>query len=236
MTEAEWLTATNPLKQLMYVRRTSPTLRTAEGRRKFRLFAVGCTRRIWPAMRQDAQCRAVEVAEQFADGEGTTDDLWSAWTAARISFPDTTRSTPLLDLLFSLCHPETWEAVKVWRRTSSAEFDAVRGNKPAAEKRQLGSLVRCIFGNPFRPVTFDPAWRTSDVLLLARGIYEERAFDRMPILADALQDAGCNSADILDHCRDANTFSAGEPPTGSPVAPSCHARGCWVVDLVLGKS
>jgi hypothetical protein len=82
------------------------------------------------------------------------------------------------------------------------------------------AYILCILGNPFRPVTFDPAWRTSDVVLLAQGIYEERAFERMPILADALQDAGCDNADILAHCRDASTP---------------HARGCWVVDLVLGK-
>jgi hypothetical protein len=69
--------------------------------------------------------------------------------------------------------------------------------------------------------TIDSAWRTSDVLALAKGIYEERAFDRMPILADALQDAGCTNDDILNHCRD----------TGTP-----HARGCWVVDLVLEKA
>jgi hypothetical protein len=66
----------------------------------------------------------------------------------------------------------------------------------------------------------DPAWRTTDVVALARGIYEERAFDRMPIMADALQEAGCDNEDILAHCRDTN-------------AP--HARGCWVVDLVLEK-
>ncbi|MBY0459710.1 MAG: hypothetical protein K2V38_20515 [Gemmataceae bacterium] len=81
--------------------------------------------------------------------------------------------------------------------------------------------MRDIFGNPFRPVALDPAWLTSDVLALARGIYDERAFDRMPILADALQDAGCNHDDILAHCRDANQV---------------HVRGCWVIDLVLGKS
>jgi hypothetical protein len=66
----------------------------------------------------------------------------------------------------------------------------------------------------------DPAWLTSDVVALARGIYEERAFDRMPILADALQDAGCDNDDVLTHCRDAS---------------ATHVRGCWVVDLVLGK-
>lgn len=68
--------------------------------------------------------------------------------------------------------------------------------------------------------TLDPAWRTSDVLTLAKGIYDDRAFDRLPILADALQDAGCTNDDVLSHCRNDTT----------------HARGCWVVDLVLGKS
>jgi hypothetical protein len=80
-------------------------------------------------------------------------------------------------------------------------------------------LTRCIFGNPFRPVRFVPRWRTSDVVGLAGAIYEGRAFDRMPMLADALMDAGCDSDDILSHC-------GGEGP---------HVRGCWAVDLVLGK-
>ncbi|VTU02814.1 Uncharacterized protein (Fragment) OS=uncultured bacterium PE=4 SV=1 [Gemmataceae bacterium] len=83
----------------------------------------------------------------------------------------------------------------------------------------LCRMAEDIFGNPFRVVAIDPQWLTSDVLALARGIYDERAFDRMPILADALQDAGCDSADVLDHCR----------------GPGPHVRGCWVVDLVLGK-
>ena len=79
--------------------------------------------------------------------------------------------------------------------------------------------LRCVFGKPFRPVAFDPRWRTSDVLGLARGIDDERGFDRLPILADALMDAGCDGEEILAHCR-----SDGQ-----------HVRGCWVVDLVLGK-
>jgi len=87
--------------------------------------------------------------------------------------------------------------------------------------KKRGHTLRDIFGNPFRPVAFAPAWRTSDVMLLAQGIYDERAFDRMPILADALQDAGCDSDDILNHCRD---------------TAQVHVRGCWVCDLVLGKS
>jgi len=79
------------------------------------------------------------------------------------------------------------------------------------------ALLRCLV-NPF-PGTFDPRWLTADTLGLARGIYEDRAFDRMPLLADALMDAGCDEDQILSHCR-----------TGGP-----HVRGCWVVDLVLDK-
>ena len=81
------------------------------------------------------------------------------------------------------------------------------------------NLIPDIFGNPFRSVIFPPSWRTSTAVALAAQMYESRDFSAMPILADALQDAGCDNADILDHCRH-------EGP---------HVRGCWVVDLVLGK-
>jgi hypothetical protein len=79
--------------------------------------------------------------------------------------------------------------------------------------------IRDIFGNPFRRVTLDPSWLTSTVVALAEGIYQEMAFDRMPILSDALMDTGCDNEDLLNHCR-----HAGE-----------HCRGCWVLDLILGK-
>jgi hypothetical protein len=85
------------------------------------------------------------------------------------------------------------------------------------------SLVRMlladIFANPFRPITLDSSWLTSTVVALATGIYNDRAFDRMPILADALQDAGCENEEILNHCR-------GEGP---------HVLGCWLLDLILKK-
>ncbi len=81
-------------------------------------------------------------------------------------------------------------------------------------------LLREIFGNPFRPVVADPRWLTETAVGIARGIYDDRAFERLPILADALQDAGCENADLLTHGRE----------------PGTHVRGCWVVDSVLGKS
>ena len=88
-----------------------------------------------------------------------------------------------------------------------------------AECRHL-ALVREIWGNPFRPVALDPLWLTFDVQALVRGIYDDKAFDRMPILADALQDGGCDSADVLNHCR----------------GPGPHVRGCWVLDVLLEKA
>jgi hypothetical protein len=93
-----------------------------------------------------------------------------------------------------------------------------KANKASEQECQAG-VIRCIFGNPFRPVTIDPCWSTRTVTALAQAIYTDRAFDRLPILADALEDAGCTAADILAHCR-----GSGE-----------HVRGCWVVDLLTGR-
>jgi hypothetical protein len=80
-------------------------------------------------------------------------------------------------------------------------------------------FIRCIFGNPFRPVALDPAWLTPNVAALARAIYTNRRFADMPILADALEEAGCTNDDVLGHCRSGQE----------------HVRGCWVVDLLTGR-
>jgi hypothetical protein len=95
------------------------------------------------------------------------------------------------------------------------------GPEFAAERagRQVAAVVRDIFGNPFRPVPFSPSWRTDTVITLARAMHESHDYSAMPILADALEDAGCTSADVLEHCR----------------GPGPHVRGCWVVDSVLAS-
>ena len=93
------------------------------------------------------------------------------------------------------------------------------GERHSNEALVQAGLLREIIGNPFRSPTFAPAWRSAAVIGIARAIYADRAFDRMPILADALQDAGCDHADVLEHCR----------------GPGPHVRGCWVVDLLRGK-
>jgi hypothetical protein len=80
-------------------------------------------------------------------------------------------------------------------------------------------LLRDIFPNPYRPPSLAPAWRTENVLAVARTMYEARDFTDLPVLADALAEAGCTAADVLDHCR----------------KPGLHVRGCWVVDGLLDR-
>jgi hypothetical protein len=87
------------------------------------------------------------------------------------------------------------------------------------ERPKQSDQLRDIFGNPFRPVALDQAWLTPTVTSLAQAIYADRAFDRLPILADALEDAGCTDSCNLEHCRGGRE----------------HCRGCWVVDLLTGR-
>ena len=105
---------------------------------------------------------------------------------------------------------------KSWVEDAVRWADFFAAMNPAASK---ATIIRDIFGNPFRPVALDPAWLTPTVVALASQLYESRDFGAMPILADALQDADCDNDAILDHCR----------------GPGPHVPGCWVVDLVLGK-
>ncbi|VTR95758.1 Uncharacterized protein (Fragment) OS=uncultured bacterium PE=4 SV=1 [Gemmata massiliana] len=109
-----------------------------------------------------------------------------------------------------------------WKRQpklSENDFLEATSRGSVAEQRVYCEQLKDIFGNPFRPVSFSPSWRSSTAVSLAAQVYESRDFGAMPILADALQDAGCENEDILSHCRGAGP----------------HVRGCWVVDLVLGK-
>jgi hypothetical protein len=117
------------------------------------------------------------------------------------------------------------DAAQIW----GAALNFARGglDAPTGVTEQVDRLVcgllREIFVNPFRPVAVDPSWlrwHDGTVAKVATTIYEERAFDRLPVLADALEEAGCRNADILNHCRQ----------------PGPHVRGCWVVDLLTGRN
>lgn len=132
--------------------------------------------------------------------------------AAKAAEAATRRSVAdIEDVLEAACAAAGHHAFKGFGKSKVAEHEAAD---------QCG-VIRDIFGNPFRPVTFDPGWRTEPAVALARRMYDAREFAAMPVLADALEDAGCDHPDILAHCRD---------PQG------VHVRGCWAVDLVLGKA
>ena len=215
MTEEKWLAAQNPLNLLLHVRRTSPGLRTRAGRRKFRLFACACAWRLPTIRSVEPYRRGVEAAEGVVEGTVTNDERMEVSREILTLPPHWDRT-----ITYQILRSPTWKAVTRWRRASHPDRDRDRGNSSIEEKRALADLVRCLFGNPFRPVAFDPAWRTSTAVTLASAAYDSRDFATLPILADALEDAGCTDAAVLAHCRD----------TGP------HARGCWVVDGLLGKS
>jgi hypothetical protein len=245
MSEEEWLECADLELMLNFLRDGD---RTSE--RKLRLFACGCCRRIWDLLVHPNSRRALEVTEQFVDGlvsesvraaaEGNAAVLLRslgenvpapyriAGAAARavpavIAAVDYSLSTQV--------HRRSREPITLGlmaARGAAAEARAalafganpepLRVSKAAA--REQCQLLRCIVGNPFRPGSFDPAWQTPPALALARTAYEERHFEDLPLLADALEEAGCTDADLLAHLR-----------SGGP-----HARGCWPLDLVLGKT
>jgi hypothetical protein len=114
------------------------------------------------------------------------------------------------------CKDRTKDYVPTPERPCGGKIAAAPDGAKLAERI---AILRDIFGNPFRPVAARPEWRTHEGVALARTMYESRDFGKMPMLADVLHAAGCASAEILDHCR----------------RPGLHVRGCWVIDLVLGK-
>jgi hypothetical protein len=216
MTEAEWLTATDPTPMLEF-------LKGKASDRKLRLLAVACCRRVWGLL-ADQRCRkGVDVAERYADGRATEDELNEAADAAYQAADDVRVDAYTIphDAAWEATHDAVWQAAHAIDNEAFVFADAHFLHEPVRHTgdKEQAILLRDIFGNPFRRATLNPSWLTSTVVTFATGIYEEKAFDRMPILADALQAAGCDDEVILDHCR-----QAGE-----------HVRGCWVVDSVLGK-
>jgi hypothetical protein len=196
--------------------------------RKLRLFACECAHQLWPRFDGEWEIdprvkQAIELAEAYLDDRASAEDLRTAVAATQAA------ANRAIELTFILGtpHGHLYLAAAGYAEAAVVEavVDHVCDDAFYCLIEHLGitgpemAVLRCLF-NPFRPVTFDPAWRSESSVALAAGIYSERAFDRMPILADALEEAGCDHADVLSHCR-------GSGP---------HVRGCWVVDLVLDKA
>ncbi len=214
MNESEWLSCADPKPMLDFV-----TEKVSD--RKRRLFACACCRRTQKMMTDARNRMGVDVTEKYADelasneelAAATETEVWApvifaakanaklaAWYAAR---------GEAADALGGQAEDASWTQVKMegWMSARLVAFLA------------QAELLRDIFGNPFRPIAVDRSWLTPTVKSLAQSIYDDRAFDQMPHLADELVKSGCDNQEILVHCRGART----------------HVRGCWVVDLVLGR-
>lgn len=241
MTESEWVTGVEPGGMLEF-------LRNQASDRKLRLFAVACCRRIWHLLVDERSREAVEKLEDHVEGLASSSALAVAAQAAHAAaelLPDSYAAAAVANAVSALVpgpdldqeEADEEGPVDNLLAAKNAAFAAAWAMGDAlspddsgeiwfaatkAEESEQCRLLRCIFANPFRPVPIDPAWLAwSDgiVVKLAQAIYEERAFDRMPVLADALEESGCQDQQILDHYR----------------GPGPHARGCWVIDSMLRK-
>ncbi len=236
MTERQWLRSTDPAKMLdclntlangtlaEWLERGEP-YEDRRNERKLRLFACACCRRVWHLLSDEKARAAVEAAEQYADGRIGKARLSAACNAAYHAVPQSSWTEE-----FAVQHASRWatagaldDVLFYTPRAVAFGLPRLQGLKKAdaknvrqGEQAAQCALLRDIFGNPFRPVTADPAWMTPTVRKLARVIYDERTFDGLPVLADALEEAGCSDADVLSHCR----------------GLEAHVRGCWVVDLL----
>ena len=248
MTEAEWLVGEDP-RAMVWGLRGLTNLRNKRNGRKLRLFAVACCHRVRHLLEQPGAVRAVGLAERYADGQASEADMlaasklvsrmhagvWDAYQAAckaSSKHPTYTFRDNYVD------GPDYLAACAVWRSTLweriEADPDPPGQERPnaaalaakAAERTSQADLLRCVFGNPFRPVTISPACRTAQVVALAQAAYDNRTLPagvldlaRLAVLADALLDAGCDNDALIQHCRE----------------PGPHVRGCWAVDLILGR-
>jgi hypothetical protein len=223
MTEAEWLAGIDPEPMVEFMRGKGSD-------RKLRLFGVACCRRIWELVDQRHH-RLAEMTELYADGKATREQIaeprhpaddpeWTPGHAFELAAEDDVDSAAVfapIDTAHAAANKVTGLS-DIPRKPEPAWFTAYKH-----ELVQQTALLRDIFGNPFRPVCLDEIWlwwSSSTLPKMAQMIYDDRAFHRLPILADALEEAGCTDQTILDHCR----------------GPGPHVRGCWVVDLILGKN
>ena len=222
MTDTDWQAATDPTPMLEY-------LRGKASDRKLRLFAVACCRRVGDYLEGAGVRHALEMAERFAEGLTSRVQLREALASALEGSASPSGASPAAYASQAARYAgdsSAWRAAEGAARL--AQLAACPARRVARGERELArrgqaELLRDVFGNPFRPRTGIEravrAWDGGAVGKIAAAIYDGRHFQELPILADALEDAGCTSVEILAHCR-----------TGEE-----HVRGCWAVDCILGK-
>jgi hypothetical protein len=207
MTEREWLRTAD-------FRRMIHLLEGKASPRKFQLFACASCRRVrW----YDPD--VIDLLEAYADRRAKRKD---AMAAVKAAIPEG-RINAYCSWLFwkasCLEGADIVAAINAGGAVTSNGIEETPENY-RAEERVHADLLRCIIGNPFHPGRLDRSALTPAVTALAKSIYADQCYKDLPILADALEEAGCTNANILSHCRQ----------------PGEHVRGCWALDLVLGKS
>jgi hypothetical protein len=270
MTESDWLASNDPAAMMRWLTTpfserpiAHPQLPVSD--RKLRLFACACCRQVWHLLTDERSRKAVEVAEWFADG-GSGDHricpvfpdlVMTDWGYCQHAF----REGALVDR-----GSQPFAAELAYKCAGAIEGLIANNGLPrwfsvsTKFAVQQAAMLRDIFGNPWRPVDFmlipyaGNCQKVETVHRIAQAIYDGRLFDHMPILADALEDAGCDNADVLAHCRNeercddclGNGFQHSSPhyrqafqcdhcaSTGWIPLRGPHVRGCWVLDLLLG--
>ena len=223
MTEAEWLACDNLADMLYDGCATIYPDRISD--RVLRLFAAACARRVWIYLVSEHSRAAVELSEYAADHMLPAEDLAIAWHKADAAVYEELNELPDSD-------PRIWAAYAAAYGSNpqlsiSGVLKAVFDSKFYDEwKKEIITLLHECIGNPFRPCGFQPNWRTPIVLGIAEMAYLERDLPtghldnaRLAVLSDALEEAGCDDAELLSHLR----------------SPGPHVRGCWALDLILGK-
>jgi hypothetical protein len=221
MTEEEW-------SSCVELKLMTTFLSNRISNRKNRLFNVACCRRVWHLLRKKEVEEAILTGERYADGQVSEEELRAALRTIHRERSRTVLFSATAEVLqaagfvavISDAVPHPLQAASSAIHARMAEVDEEQ--KAAVhelEVRTLCDLVREICGNPFRDVSVQPAWLSPQVRSLSAAIYNEHSFEAMPILGDALEEAGCTDGGLLEHCR------AGGP----------HYRGCWLLDLLLGK-
>jgi hypothetical protein len=204
LTESEWLRCFNPATAFRYLWKGKKI-----SDRKRWLFVVACCRYVWHLLPDDRYRAVVETVERFADGHAGRAEMVAARAA-------------VAGMLRDRCLPGGWwnEALMVQLAVGGDAAAIARGRVGEDGDVEISKILRDLLGNPFRPASLRPALHDpAAAVALARGIYDTRSFEELPILADALEESGFTDEAILSHCR----------------GPGPHVRGCWVVDLVLAR-
>jgi hypothetical protein len=238
MTEQEWLASGKPDVMLQFLPRRGLD-------RKLRLFACACARRVSDLISDERPRTALAVAERYVEGQACLQELKKAWKAAKAFGEQQEKQRPERPSYYpnlaaqhaayggdgrpagayaaamsaSACAARYAAGVAAAGR-SGTDRDKLSKEGRAAESATQACMLRDIIGNPFQDAPkVESSWLISRVLELAQKIYDDQSFEQMNVLGDALEQAGCKDAKLLSHLRDAGP----------------HVRGCWALDLILGK-